>query len=208
MKNVSESELLNFAQSGDERAFRELFRRHGEFVARIVVRVMGPSSELEDIVQDVFVQVFRSIRSFRGDSKFTTWLYRVTSNVTRMHLRKKRSRLQFVEAPDADFQERKPDELQKPGENLAHRQQLEALYRLVHRLSDKKRDVLLMHDFGGLAAKEIALELEIPVMTVRTRLFYARKELMASLHLEPALAEMGSGGTLVPLKAASSDGGN
>lgn len=205
MKSVSESELLEYAGAGDERAFRELFRRHGDFVARVVVRVMGPSDELEDIVQEVFVQVFRSIDSFRGDSKFTTWLYRVTSNVTRMHLRKKRSRPRFVEAPEANFHEREPDELQKPGEDLAHREQLEALYRLVHRLSDKKRDVLLMHDFGGLVAKEIAAALEIPVMTVRTRLFYARKELMASLHLEPALAEMSAVG-LKPLKVAGGKG--
>ena len=84
------------AQAGDEAAFQELFVQHRELVARVVHRVMGPSPELEDVVQDVFVHVYRSLKNFRGDSKFTTWLYRLTANVTKMHLRRKRSRPRIV----------------------------------------------------------------------------------------------------------------
>src|SRR3954447_14459744 len=84
--------LVRLAQRGDEHARNELFKRHRQEVARIVVRAMGPDADVEDVVQDAFIQIFRSIDGFRGDSKFSTWLYRLVTNVTRMHLRKRRVR--------------------------------------------------------------------------------------------------------------------
>ncbi len=181
--------LIARAQAGDEAAFRELFVTHRETVARIVYRIMGPSSEVEDVVQDVFVHVYRSIGKFRGDSKFTTWLYRLTSNVTKMHLRKKRSRPRTVDAPVPD---KRPEDapVETPDLAIARQRRIEALYRLVDRLSDKKREALVLHDFEGLSAKEIAERVDAPVLTVRTRLFYARKELYAALAEEPSLAQV------------------
>jgi RNA polymerase sigma-70 factor (ECF subfamily) len=181
--------LIARAQAGEEAAFRELFIAHRETVARIVHRYMGPSSEVEDVVQDVFVHVYRSIGKFRGDSKFTTWLYRLTANVTKMHLRKKRSRPRTVDAP---VPEKRPEDapVETPDLAIARQRRVEALYRLVDRLSEKKREALVLHDFEGLSAKEIAERVDAPVLTVRTRLFYARKELYAALAEEPALAQV------------------
>ncbi len=181
--------LIARAQAGDEAAFRELFLAHRETVARIVHRYMGPSSEVEDVVQDVFVHVYRSIGKFRGDSKFTTWLYRLTANVTKMHLRKKRSRPRTVDVPVPD---RRPEDapVETPDLAIARQRRIDALYRLVDRLSEKKREVLVLHDFEGLSAKEISERVDAPVLTVRTRLFYARKELYAALAEEPALAQL------------------
>ncbi len=179
--------LVARAQAGDEAAFHELFRTHRETVARIVHRVMGPSHEIEDVVQDVFIHVFRSIGKFRGDAKFTTWLYRLTTNVTKMHLRRKRSRPRFADVPVPENRsETEPAE--QPDAAAERKERIDALYRLVDRLSEKKRTVLVLHDFEGLPAKEIAEIVEAPVLTVRTRLFYARKELYAALSEEPALA--------------------
>lgn len=181
--------LIARARAGEEAAFRELFLAHRDTVARIVHRYMGPSSEVEDVVQDVFVHVYRSIGKFRGDSKFTTWLYRLTANVTKMHLRKKRSRPRTVDAP---VPERRPEEapVETPDLAIARQRRIEALYRLVDGLTDKKREVLVLHDFEGLSAKAIAERVDAPVLTVRTRLFYARKELYAALAEEPALAQL------------------
>lgn len=181
--------LIARAQAGDEAAFRELFIAHRETVARIVHRYMGPSSEVEDVVQDVFVHVYRSIAKFRGDSKFTTWLYRLTANVTKMHLRKKRSRPRTVDVPVPD---RQPEDapVETPDLAIARQRRIDALYRLVDRLSEKKREVLVLHDFEGLSAKDIADRVDAPVLTVRTRLFYARKELYAALAEEPALEQL------------------
>lgn len=180
--------LVARAKAGDAAAFQALFRQHRDSVARTVHRFLGPSADLEDVVQDVFVHVYRSLPSFRGDAKFTTWLYRLTANVTKMHLRRARSRPRFadVSVPEAtdDATAGRPDEIAERNERVS------ALYRLLDRLSDKKRTVLVLHDLEGLGAKEIAAIVDAPVLTVRTRLFYARKELYAALAEEPALAAL------------------
>ncbi len=178
--------LIARAQRGDTAAFRQLFLRHREQVGRIVFRMIGPSADVEDVVQEVFLNVYRSLPSFRGDAKFSTWLYRLATNVTRMHLRRGRSRPKFadVEVPEAPRESRPPD---GPDEQIERAERVRALYRLLEGLSEKKREVLILHDLEGVPAKEIAELSGIPVLTVRTRLFYARKELYAALADEPSL---------------------
>lgn len=178
--------LVERALAGDESAFKQLFTRHRDDASRVVYRMLGPSPEVEDVVQDVFLHVYRSLHTFRGDSRFSTWLYRLAVNVTRMHLRKRKSRPRFA---DVDVPET-PSEDQRvldPGEEVDQRKRIRALYDVLETLSEKKREVLVMHDFDGVAAKEIAESLDIPVLTVRTRLFYARKELYAAMQSHPAL---------------------
>lgn len=179
--------LIVRAQQGDPSAFRQIFVRHRETVSRIVYRMIGPSPDVEDVVQDVFLNVYRSLPSFRGESKFSTWLYRLATNVTRMHLRRGRSRPRFtdIEVPEAP---RDSDPPPLPDQQVEQAERVRALYRLLDGLSTKKRAVLVLHDLEGVPAKEIAETLEIPVLTVRTRLFYARKELYAALAGEPSLA--------------------
>lgn len=179
--------LIERAQAGDQAAFQELFVAHRDTVHRIVHRVLGPTPDAEDVVQDVFVHVFRSLKSFRGDAKFTTWLYRLTTNVAKMHIRRKRSRPRFADIPVPEApKDSRP--VERPDEAADRGRRVEALYRLLDRLSEKKRAVLVLHDFEGLSAKEIAEIVEAPVLTVRTRLFYARKELYAALAEDETLA--------------------
>lgn len=162
--------------------------RHREVVARIVQRFVGRTADLPDIVQDVFIHVHRSIGSFRGDAKFSTWLYRLTANVSKMYLRRQRSRPRLVDARVPERSEGEPDGA--PDAAVARQRRVSALYRLLDRLSEKKRTVLVLHDLEGLAAKEIAEIVDAPILTVRTRLFYARKELYRALAEEPALREI------------------
>jgi RNA polymerase sigma-70 factor (ECF subfamily) len=178
--------LIARAREGDTAAFRQIFQQHRQDVSRIVHRMLGPSADVEDVVQEVFLNVYRSLPSFRGESKFSTWLYRLSTNVTRMHLRRGRSRPRFadVEVPEAPRDSAPPD---GPLEQIERAERVRALYRLLDRLSDKKREVLVLHDLEGVPAKEIAEIASIPVLTVRTRLFYARKELYAALAEEPSL---------------------
>ncbi len=181
--------LVERARAGDEAAFRELYLQHRGAVARLVSRMMGPGPEVEDLVQDVFLHVYRSLPSFRGDAKFSTWLYRLTVNVVKMYFRRKQSRpkLTLGTIPETKSDERtagRPDEASERAERI------EALYRVLDRLSEKKRTVLVLHDFEGLPADRIAEIVEAPVLTVRTRLFYARKELYAALAEDPALAHI------------------
>lgn len=183
--------LVARCQNGDAHAFRQLFAAHRDDVARLVFRMTGASSDLEDLIQEVFLQVHKSIGDFRGDARFTTWLYRLTVNVVLMHRRSAKSRPQLV----AEVLAASPrDARLLPDEQVARQRRMSAFRRLVERLSEKKRTVFVLHELEGLAPSEIAKIVGAPVLTVRTRLFYARRELAAMLREEPALAGLVSEG--------------
>ena len=180
-------ELVRRTQAGDRVAFRELFRLHRQTVARLAHRMLGSSRDLEDIVQEVFLQVSRSIQEFRGQSRFTTWLYRVTVNVVLMHRRTARSRPVLVEAPNSLAP---ADRDALPDDQAARNSRVRAFGRLLERLSEKKRTVFILHEIEGMSPAEISTIVGAPVLTVRTRLFYARRELAEMLREEPALAAL------------------
>lgn len=181
--------LIQRAKDGDARALEEVLRRYAPDVARIAHRMLGPSGDLDDVVQEALFQIARSLHGFQGHSKFSTWLYRVVSNVARMHLRAKASR------PQLDLEE--PTQLARsaasggtPEQQAERSDDVRALYRCLDGLSEKKRTVLVLHDLEGVPAAEIARIVEVPLLTVRTRLFYARKELYAALARDPELAHL------------------
>jgi RNA polymerase sigma-70 factor (ECF subfamily) len=181
------SSLVTRCQEGDPAAFRELFQTHRHDIARIIYRMMGSSAEIEDLVQEVFLQVHRSIGDFRGDARLSTWLYRLTVNVVLMHRRAARSRPQLVgEAAAAPPK----DQRILPDEQVARRRRMLTFYRIVDKLSEKKRTVFILHEIDGLSPLEIAKVVDAPVLTVRTRLFYARRELAAMIREEPDLASL------------------
>lgn len=178
--------VLRRAAEGDPAAFRAVFLRHRSDVARLVYRMLNAPADLEDVVQEVFVQVFRSLKDFRGQAKFTTWLHRVTVNVVLMHRRSARSRPVLTEEASSDVV---ADERQAlPDEDAERFERMRAFERLLGRLAEKKRVVFVLHELEGMAPAEIAEVVGAPVLTVRTRLFYARRELEAMLAEEPALA--------------------
>ncbi|MBL8603963.1 MAG: sigma-70 family RNA polymerase sigma factor [Myxococcales bacterium] len=188
------------AQAGDARAFQELYRLHRRDVGRLVARLMGPRPEVDDVVQEVFLQVFRSLVSFRGESRFSTWLHRVTVNVTLMNIRAARSRpglgneLTPAHEPTAAEED-------SPFDVSARNQRMRALYAILDTLSEKKRAVFILHDIEGVAAAQIAEMVDSPVLTVRTRLFYARREVYAAMAQDKTL-----GAIAEELKLAAQEG--
>ena len=182
-------DLIRRAQKGQEAALSQLFERYRQDVLRMVYRILGPDADLEDVVQEAFIQVYRSIGSFRGDAQFTTWLYRVVTNVARMHLRARRARPQTLVAvpPETGRETAKADN--HPEAQLQHQRDLALLYRHLDTLSEKKRTVLVLHDLSGLTAQQIAEIVGASALTVRTRLFYARKELYRALASDPGVSE-------------------
>ena len=175
---------------GDPAAFSELFRRHQKDVARLVMRMLGTSGDVQDVMQEVFLQVFRSLPEFRGNSRLSTWIYRVAVNVVLMHRRASRSRPVLAGSelapPPAD-----PEPL--PDEQVEQALRVAALQRLMDRLSDKKRTVFVLHELQGLSPVEIADIVGAPVLTVRTRLFYARRELMSLIGRDASLSHLFAG---------------
>ena len=183
---VNDEQLVQRARSGDRRAFQALFMAHRGRVARLLARLV-PASEVEDVTQEVFLHVHRSLASFRGDARFSTWLYRLALNVARMHVRRAKSRpklaLTGLGAPPL-LEPASPDD---PREATERTERVNALSRILQRLSEKKREALVLHDFEGLSAEEISRIVAAPIMTVRTRVFYARREVYAALQDEPSL---------------------
>jgi RNA polymerase sigma-70 factor (ECF subfamily) len=182
---VEEDPLVSRAAAGDTAAFRKIYERHRADVARLAYRMLGPRADLEDLIQEVFVQVYKSLRDFRGQSKFSTWLHRVTVNVVLMHRRSARSRPIFTEEAPGDMI--RSDGV-APDEDAERRERMRAFGRLLARLPEKKRVVFILHELEGLPPSEIARVVGAPILTVRTRLFYARRDLEAMLGDEPALA--------------------
>jgi RNA polymerase sigma-70 factor, ECF subfamily len=193
-EQVGDEELVERFERGEAPAFSQLFRRHQPAVARLVSRMLGvvqphraATSELEDLIQDVFVQVYRSLGSFRGQSRLSTWIYRIAVNVVLMHRRGARARPTFARSEEAPVA---VDPGLGPDDEVVQRRNVLALYRHLGRLSEKKRTVYILHEIEGLAPAEIARIVEAPVLTVRTRLFYARRELLASCREDPYLSTL------------------
>jgi RNA polymerase sigma-70 factor (ECF subfamily) len=153
----------------------------------------GGSPDVEDLVQEVFVQVHKSLGGFRREAQLGTWIYRIAVNVVLMHRRALRSRPALVAPLDTSL----PDGGDQPDERLARGRRIAALYRLLDAMSEKKRTVYVLHELEGLTPAEIAKVVGAPVLTVRTRLFYARRTLLAQLAGEPALAALAR--SLAPL---------
>ena len=186
MSGQEPESLIERAATGDRAAFRDVYLRHRSDVARLVFRMVGQRADTEDVIQEVFFQVFRSLKDFRGQSKFTTWLHRVTVNVVLMHRRAAKSRPVYADEPIEDGQIN--GETILPDEDVARRERMRAFARLLDRLGEKKRTVFILHELEGMAPSEIAKVVAAPVLTVRTRLFYARREIEAMLGEEPTLA--------------------
>jgi RNA polymerase sigma-70 factor (ECF subfamily) len=184
---ADEESLIARAAAGDTGAFRVLYDRHRADVGRLVVRMLSGRGDVDDVVQEVFVQVYRSLKDFRGQAKFSTWLHRVTVNVVLMHRRASRSRPVFADGPVAEVP--RPDDV-RPDEDAERLERMRAFGRVLDRLADKKRIVFVLHDLEGIAPSEIAKIVGAPVLTVRTRLFYARREIEAMLGDEPSLAAL------------------
>lgn len=181
--------LLARCRDGDREALGELYRRYRPEAYRFIRHAVRHSEECEDILQEVFLEVAHSLRTYAGRSSFEGWLRSICVRTALRHL--KRRRRQVGDSEDAvprgsAAAEAAPDE--DPGEGFERRERARRIQALLERLAPKKRVVLVLHDFEGIAPKDISRMVGAPVLTVRTRLFYARKELAALAAADPVLA--------------------
>lgn len=185
--------LVERAQAGDREAFGELFVRHSTTVRRLLASVVGPGADLDDLAQDVFVQVHRSLPRFRKESRFTTWLHRVTVNTAISHLRKPRGRAVPIE-PQAI------DRVAGNGASDPHRvhlgrEMVQRLYRILDALTPKRRAAFAMFEIEGRSIAEVAEILGVPLTVAKSRIWFARREVKKRAaedeYLGPLLEELG-----------------
>lgn len=170
------TELVSCCQNREREAQSEFYRRYRSDVARTVFKVLGPDADLEDTIQDVFIEVFRSIHKFKGKARVTTWLYRVCVNVALQKLRKRKRRPEGYQMPE----EEQPN-YETPLRALERQENNRIVYEILDTIAPKKRVVFVLHEIMGLESKEISSMVEANVLTVRTRLHYARKEFYRKL---------------------------
>lgn len=166
--------------AAEERSFDAIYREQRGRVVATVRSVLGHNDELEDVVQLVFMEIYRCLPRFEGRSKLSTWVYRITVNVTLQHIRKKKRRRWLTLASEGDEPMRLPHEVDQVR-RLEQRQALELVERATSKLSEKKRTVWVLHELEGLQPPEIAEILHIPKNTVRSRLLAARREILAEV---------------------------
>ena len=192
----SEKRFIQRLQARDERAFNELVQAYEHRVFRLVFRMLGRRAEAEDMAQEVFVQVFKAIGQFRGDSKLSTWLYRVTVNLCKNRIKYLARRHDGAQTELEPVAERTPlhqakgvtfGDVARP-DHMVEGYQIEVIVReCIAQLDPDFREVLILRDVEDLTYEEIAEITGLPDGTVKSRIHRARGMLKHSV--ERALGE-------------------
>jgi RNA polymerase sigma-70 factor (ECF subfamily) len=181
---MPEADVIRLAQHGDPSAFERLYRMHSRRVYSLCLRMVGNTAEAEDLTQEAFLQLFRKISSFRGESAFSTWLHRLSVNVVLMKLRKKRmpeTSLEEATEPDEESGGPRRDfgtaDLQLTGSvDRVH------LQRAVEQLPPGYKAIFVLHDVQGYEHNEIAGIMGCSIGNSKSQLHKARMRLRELLH--------------------------
>lgn len=179
-----ENEIIRSVLRGNVNDFEKLVTAYEKNVYNIALRMVGDPDDAADMTQETFIKAYRALSSFRGDSKFSSWLYRIASNVCLDFLRN-RSRHPQVSLSTVDEDDRAtfelPDMRQNPEEQLMKKLGMEAVRRGLEQLPEQQRQILVLRELGGLSYAELAQTLGLEEGTVKSRIFRARKRLCALL---------------------------
>ena len=175
----TERELVARARAGDEQAFAQLVRENEKRVYNLALRMTGNPEDAMDVAQETFLNAWRGLRFFKGESAFSTWVYRLANNACIDHLRREKRRQSMLVAPPAeeDGEERYadvPDHRFRPEAELERRELRRSVERGLEQLSPEHRQVLLLREVEGLSYQEIGQALDLEEGTVKSRIARAR----------------------------------
>ncbi len=180
MNRDEEKNIILKAQKGDIAAFEKLVSANEAFVYNLAMRTLGNEQDAQDAAQEVFIKVWTSLSSFRGESKLSVWLYRITSNVCTDILRRRRNDTVSLVTENDEGGENQfdiPDTAPTPQEALEKKERQSALAAALETLPEDYRKALLLRESGGMSYAEIASLLHTDLGTVKSRIFRARKKL-------------------------------
>ncbi len=183
-----DAELVRLAQAGDSRAFEAIVVKYQRRIARHIARYLSSAADVEDAVQEVFLRVYRSINSFRGESLFYTWLFRVATNVALRHLERKPA---DVLLGDEDPEERmigfEPGvtDAAQPERTAMAGEIADTVQKALAKLQPHLAEALMLYEVENKSYAEIAQLLEVPLGTVRTWIYRARESI--AKRLQPML---------------------
>jgi len=178
---AEDARLIAAAEAGDRGAFDKLYRRHLDSVYARLTRVIGPATERDDLVQQIFLDVYRALRRFRGDASFSTFLHRIVLNVAYEHL----SRRRRGKGRNEPLEARQLETLIAPGvspeQRVRQREELTRLFALLEHLSPKRRAAFVLVAVECLPLAEAAALLDANPAAIKQRVLEARRELAVAL---------------------------
>jgi RNA polymerase sigma factor RpoE len=181
-----DQELVERAQGGDRKAFEILFAKYQRKLGRLLSRFIRDPAEVEDVAQEAFIKAYRALPSFRGDSAFYTWLYRIGINTAKNYLVALGRRAPTSTDFDADEAESFEDadqlrDINTPESLLQSKQIGETVNAAMEALPEELRTAIVLRELEGMSYDEISVAMNCPIGTVRSRIFRAREAVAARL---------------------------
>jgi RNA polymerase sigma-70 factor, ECF subfamily len=182
----SDEELVEACQAGESSAFDILVARWEDRIRGAAYRFLGSEDEARDVAQEAFLRAYRAVGGFKREARFSSWLYQIATNLCRDRLRRRKARMtvSLEELEEAGRTMVEP----RPGahEWLQQEELARAVRRAVRSLSEEQREVVILKEYQGLTFLEIAQALDVPVSTVKTRLYRGLGQLRLRLAREGA----------------------
>ncbi len=185
---MTEAEIIKKLKEGSEKAFRDLVSTYQKMVVNICYGIVHNIEDAEDVAQDVFIEVFRSVSGFRGDSKLSTWIYRIAVNRSINYLRdhKRRSNLksldETVDSSKSAISELFYESASDPQKEMENIQRSKILYAAIDTLSKNQRIAFTLNKYEGLSYKEISEIMELSISSVESLMHRAKKNLQKRLY--------------------------
>lgn len=178
---MNELDLIQQLREGDEQAFKSLVTNYQDLVFNTALGIVQNSEDAEDVAQEVFIQVFRSIDQFKGDARLSTWIYRITTTKALDHIRsrKRKKRFAFITSLFGANDElvHEPVDFQHPGVALDRKEQAALLFQMIAQLPENQKVAFTLHKTEELSYQEIADVMQLSVSAVESLLFRARQNL-------------------------------
>jgi RNA polymerase sigma-70 factor, ECF subfamily len=184
--SADDPRLIAESLKGETAAFGTLVRRYQDRLYNTVYRLVDNAEDAQDVVQEAFLHAYQALDSFKGDSLFFTWLYRIAVNTAISHKRKRRIVLSLNAGRNGEsgLEPLDDSEATQPGHALEQVEQERRIQKALNQLSPEHRSVLVLKDMEGQKYEEMAEILQVPIGTIRSRLHRARTELREVLQRE------------------------
>lgn len=175
---MNDESLVSGCREGNKHYQRLLFQKYRESVYSLICHSLGTGFDRDDVLQQVFIKIFKSLKGFQGLSSLDTWIYRITSKVCIDQLRKKYRKRQIKVVSNPEYIDNYKDTLNNNPDKERENQELaEQIYSGLNKISIEKRMVITMFEMEGFSLPDIAKILKKPIGTIKSRLFHGRKEL-------------------------------
>lgn len=184
---TNDDQIIEAIKNGDTNAFSQLVDRYKDLVYTLAIRMLKHKEEAEEVAQDTFIKVYKSLNKFKGDSKFSTWIYRVAYNTCLDAIKKNKKHINDVEIDE--FTYNKLDTIDNALDNIIKKERSQLIKNCINQLPEDSSALLTLFYFEELSLDEISKIINVETNTVKVKLFRARKKLAVVLeqYLQPQI---------------------